>query len=104
MTSSAKIKAALFLLLPSLVLMVAVNPVVAADINGIIINFQDVDISTVINSVSRITGRTFIVDPRVKGKVTVVASQEVAEEEIYPIFLSILQIHEFAAIEADGVT
>ncbi|MBU0480634.1 MAG: type II secretion system secretin GspD [Proteobacteria bacterium] len=68
------------------------------------VNFQDVEIQTVINSVSRITGRTFIVDPRVTGKVTVVATQEVDEEEIYPIFLSVLQIHEFAAIEENGVT
>lgn len=85
----------------------ASNPVVAAkgdaDGNSITINFQDVDISTVISSVSRITGRTFIVDPRVKGKVTIVASQEVAEEELYSIFLSILQVHEFAAIEDGGV-
>jgi len=70
----------------------------------ITINFQDVDIKTVINSVSRITGRTFIVDPRVKGEVTIVASEEVAEKELYSIFLAILQIHEFAAIESDGVT
>ena len=55
---------------------------------GVTVNFQNVDIQTVINSVSRITGRTFIVDPRVKGKVTVVASQEVSEESIYPIFHS----------------
>lgn len=73
------------------------------DNNKITINFQDVDISTVISSVSRITGRVFIIDPRVKGKVTILASQEVAESELYPIFLSILQVHEFAAIEDGGV-
>jgi general secretion pathway protein D len=71
--------------------------------NKITINFQDVEIATVINSVARITGRVFIVDPRVKGKVTIMASQEVAEDELYPIFLSILQVHEFAAIEDDDV-
>ena len=43
---------------------------------------KDVDITTVISSVSRITGRTFIVDPRVKGKVTIIASHDVAEEEL----------------------
>ncbi|MEN8134370.1 MAG: type II secretion system secretin GspD [Thermodesulfobacteriota bacterium] len=71
--------------------------------NRITVNFQDVDIATVISSVSRITGRTFIVDPRVKGKVTIMASQDVAEDELYSIFLSILQVHEFAAIEDGGV-
>lgn len=71
--------------------------------NKITINFQDVDITNVISSVSRITGRTFIVDPRVKGKVTIVAGQEIAEDELYPLFLSILQVHEFAAIEEGEV-
>jgi general secretion pathway protein D len=71
--------------------------------NRITVNFQDVDIATVISSVSRITGRTFIVDPRVKGKVTIMASHDVAEDELYSIFLSILQVHEFAAIEEGGV-
>ena len=104
MTSSTKTKKALFLFLSSLVLMVAVNPAIAADKSGITINFQDVDISTVINSVSRITGRTFIVDPRVKGKVTVVASEAVPEKKLYAIFLSILQVHDLTAIETNGVT
>jgi general secretion pathway protein D len=88
-------------------LFVAGNPAIAANEdtadNRITINFQDVDIATVISSVSRITGRTFIVDPRVKGKVTIMASQDVAEEELYSIFLAILQVHDFAAIEDDGV-
>ncbi len=88
-------------------LVVAGNPAFAdagdKDGNRITVNFQDVDITTVINSVSRITGRTFIVDPRVKGKVTIMASHDVAEEELYSIFLSILQVHEFAAIEEGGV-
>ncbi len=88
-------------------LLVTWNPAFAAEDdtgdNRITVNFQDVDITTVISSVSRITGRTFIVDPRVKGKVTIMASHDVAEEELYSIFLSILQVHEFAAIEEGGV-
>lgn len=83
------------------------NPVFCGETDAvakrITVNFQDVDITTVISSVSRMTGRTFIVDPRVKGKVTIVASNDVAEDELYGIFLSILQVHEFAAIEDGGV-
>ena len=103
MTGSASIKTLLIFLTASLLLLAA-SPAIAADQGEITINFQDVDISTVINSVSRITGRTFIVDPRVKGKVTVIASEPVAEKELYSIFLSILQVHDLAAIETDGVT
>lgn len=69
----------------------------------ITINFKEVDIGTVISSVARITGRTFIVDPRVKGDVTIMASEEVSADELYSIFLSILQVHEFAAVEEEGV-
>lgn len=79
-------------------------PASAEDKDRITVNFQDVDIGTVINSVSRITGRTFIVDPKVKGKVTIVASQDVPEKELYSIFLSILQVHNYTAIETDGIT
>ncbi|MBU0673673.1 MAG: type II secretion system secretin GspD [Proteobacteria bacterium] len=70
----------------------------------IMLNFQDVEINAVISSVSKLTGRTFIVDPRVKGKVTIISNQEVDEKELYPIFLSILHVNEFAAIEGEGVT
>ncbi|MEN8142812.1 MAG: type II secretion system secretin GspD [Thermodesulfobacteriota bacterium] len=81
-----------------------VAPLSAGEKDRITVNFQDVDISSVINSVSKITGRTFIVDPKVKGKVTIVASQDVPEKELYSIFLSILQVHNYAAIETNGIT
>jgi general secretion pathway protein D len=68
------------------------------------LNFQDVDIATVVASISKITGRTFIIDPRVKGKVTIIAAREVPEKEVYPIFLAILQVHDFAAVEDGDVT
>ncbi|HSH12239.1 MAG TPA: type II secretion system secretin GspD, partial [Desulfurivibrionaceae bacterium] len=68
------------------------------------LNFQEVDIATVVASVGKITGRTFIVDPRVKGKVTIIAARDVPENEVYPIFLAILQVHDFAAVEDGEVT
>lgn len=68
------------------------------------LNFQDVDIAVVAASVSKITGRTFIIDPRVKGKVTIIAARDVPEKEVYPIFLAILQVHDFAAVEDGDVT
>lgn len=68
------------------------------------LNFQEVDIATVVASVGKITGRTFIVDPRVKGKVTIIAARDVPEKEVYPIFLAILQVHDFAAVEDGEVT
>jgi len=62
------------------------------------LNFSDADLVAVINSVSQITGKNFIIDPRVKGKVTVVSSRPLSEDEVYNVFLSILQVHGFATV------
>ena len=62
------------------------------------LNFADADLVAVINSVSQITGKNFIIDPRVKGKVSVVSSKPLDEDEVYNVFLSILQVHGFATV------
>ena len=66
------------------------------------INLRDVEIPTLIETVSRITGRSFVVDPRVKGRVTVVTSSELSKDELYDTFLSILQVHGYAAVPSGG--
>jgi len=66
------------------------------------LNFSDADLVAVINSVSQITGKNFIIDPRVKGKVTVVSSKPLNEAEVYSVFLSILQVHGFATVPTDN--
>ena len=70
----------------------------------ITLNFKEADIESVINSVARITGRTFIVDPAVRGNVTIVSPQPLRADEVYAVFLSILQVHDFAAVETGRVT
>lgn len=62
------------------------------------INLRDVEIPTLIETVSRITGKSFVVDPRVKGRVTVITSSDIDSEELYETFLSILQVHGFSAV------
>ena len=66
------------------------------------LNFSDADLVAVINSVSQITGKNFIIDPRVKGKVTVVSSKPLNEDEVYNVFLSILQVHGFATVPTNN--
>ena len=66
------------------------------------LNFSDADLVAVINSVSQITGKNFIIDPRVKGKVTVVSSKPLNEKEVYNVFLSILQVHGFATVPTEN--
>lgn len=76
-----------------------------ANSDKITLNFQNVDINALINTVSQITGKNFIVDPRVKGKVTIVSGTKLSVAEVYQVFLSVLEVHNFAAVEgADGVT
>jgi len=75
-------------------------PIVAAPI---IMNFQEADISNVIVMVSKATGKNFLVDPRVKGKVSVISSRPMEGEELYQVFLSILEIHGFTAVPSGKV-
>jgi type II secretory pathway component GspD/PulD (secretin) len=69
----------------------------------ITLNFADADISTVIEAVSKFTGQNFIVDPRVKGKVTIISHRPMNADQIYQVFLSVLKVHGFAAIPGPDV-
>jgi general secretion pathway protein D len=73
-----------------------------ASAEEVTLNFSDADLVAVINSVSQITGKNFIIDPRVKGKVTVVSSKPLNETEVYNVFLSILQVHGFATVPTEN--
>jgi len=62
------------------------------------LNFKDADITAVISTVAQITGKNFIIDPRVKGKVTLISNRSMGVGEIYQVFLSILEVHGYSAI------
>ncbi|MBI4356782.1 MAG: type II secretion system secretin GspD [Gammaproteobacteria bacterium] len=68
-----------------------------------ILNLKEVDIRVLVNQVADITGYNFIIDPRVKGKVTVISSKPMAGGEIYQVFLSILKVHGFSAVKNGNV-
>ncbi len=70
----------------------------------ITLNFSNTDINAVINAVAKLTDKNFIVDPRVKGKVTVITHQPLSKDEVYQVFLSILKVHGYAAIPGKSVT
>jgi general secretion pathway protein D len=67
---------------------------------AITLNLQDAELSTLISTVSEATGKNFIVDPRVKGKVTVISAKPMSPEGLYQTFLAVLQVQGFAAIPA----
>lgn len=69
-------------------------------VSAVTLNLKDADISSLIATVSEVTGKNFIVDPRVKGKVTVVSSRPMSPAGVYATFLAVLQVQGFAAVPA----
>lgn len=68
------------------------------------LNFQNAEIDSVIQAIGRISGRNFLIDPRVKGKINLITNTPVAPELTYQILLSALRLQGYAAIEESGVT
>ncbi len=62
------------------------------------INLKDADIREFIDQISEITGETFVVDPRVKGQVSVVSKAQLSLSEVYQLFLSVMSTHGFTVV------
>lgn len=71
---------------------------VYAQTSGHILNYRDADMRVFIDDVASITGRTFIIDPRVRGRINVVSSQEVSVEGVFQTFLSALKVNGFTVV------
>ena len=76
------------------------GPALAQDFT---VNLKETDIQELIKFVAEATGTTIVVDPSVKGKVKVVSSKPVSREELYELFLSILEVHGYTAVRSGGV-
>ncbi|MDD4966848.1 type II secretion system secretin GspD [Halothiobacillus sp.] len=74
-----------------------------SDTDKVTLNFRDMDIGALIEAVSKVTGKNFIVDPRVKARVTVISAKPMSPQKLYDVFLSILQVNGFAAVPAGNV-
>jgi general secretion pathway protein D len=68
------------------------------------LNFQNAEIESVIQAIGRISGRNFLIDPRVKGKINITTNTPVTPDLTYQILLSALRLQGYAAIEEAGVT
>lgn len=68
-------------------------------------NYKEADIRQIVEAVGEITNRTFIIDPRVQGaKVTMLSSTPMTPEAFYEAFLSILDVHQLAAVTTGNIT
>lgn len=92
-----------------LAIMASICPIFSAGLsapampNQQIWNLKNADIRAIIRTVSMITGKTFIIDPRVQGKVTFVSQHPMSVNELYNAFLSMLQILNYVAVPAGKV-
>ena len=64
------------------------------------VNLQDADIKAFINEVATITDQNFVLDPRINGNVTVISNKALSRDEIYQLFLSVMQVNGVAAIDS----
>ena len=67
------------------------------------LNFVNAEIEGIVRVVSEITGKNFVIDPRVKGTVTIISGKPVARVLVYEVFLSALRLQGFAAVEDRGI-
>ena len=78
-----------------------VNRPVAPDL--VTLNFVNADLESVAKAVGEITGKNFLIDPRVKGTVNIISAKPMSRALVYEVFLSALRVQGFAAIEDRGV-
>jgi len=83
----------------------SVNAQTTGDYNdNFILNLADTDILALITAVSKSTGRNFVVDPSVQGRVRVISTAPIDSDEFYEIFLSVLQVHGYSAVSVGRLT
>src|SRR5436309_13600172 len=75
-----------------------------ADEATIALNFQDVELPVLAKFVSEVTGRNFIIDDRVRGKVTILSPTRITADEAYVVFQSVLQVKGFTTVPSGAFT
>ncbi len=75
-----------------------------ADARLISIDFDNVDINLLIKFISELTGKNFLVNENVKGKVTIISPSKITVDEAYRVFESVLEVHGFATVPSGSIT
>lgn len=68
------------------------------------VNFKDSDIQEVVKFVADVTGRTMVVDQRVRGRVKVISAKPLNESELLQLFRTVLEMNDFTMIDVEGVS
>jgi len=83
-----------------LISLLAPVPVLA---KGVVLNFSDVDIATMVKFISDLTGKNFVMDERVKGKISVYSPSKLSSDEAFNVFTSVLELKGFTVVPAGKV-
>ncbi|MDX8376732.1 MAG: type II secretion system secretin GspD [Mariprofundales bacterium] len=79
------------------------SPYAHAEDDRITMNFEDADIKAIIKFVAEFSDKNFLVDNRVRGKVTIISPAPISTREAYQVFLSILEVNGFTTVKSGGV-
>lgn len=90
------------LLLVVMVLLLAPVPAHTAG-QGVVMNFSEVDITTMVKFISELTGKNFVLDERVKGKVSVFSPSKLSIDEAFSLFTSVLELKGFTLVQAGKI-
>ncbi|HEX2586215.1 MAG TPA: type II secretion system secretin GspD [Steroidobacteraceae bacterium] len=66
-------------------------------------NYKDADLGQITEAVAAVTGKTFIIDPRVKAQVTMLSTTPMSPQAFYEAYLSILQVHGYIAVPSGNI-
>ncbi|MCF6178621.1 MAG: type II secretion system secretin GspD [Geopsychrobacter sp.] len=70
---------------------------------GISLDFKDIELRDLIKTIAEMTGRNFVYDERVRGKVTIISPSTMSKEEAYQLFLTVLNVKGFTLVESGRV-
>ena len=77
-------------------------PAITPRAGEVLLNFQQADLQAVVKAVAQMTGRNMLIDPRVRGQVTIVSARAMPIAAAYQVFLSALKAQGFTAVEGPG--
>ena len=68
-----------------------------------LLNYQDVDIAKVTQDISKFSKKTLILDPRVKGRISIFSDSILSSEQVWDVYLRTIQVHGFSALSDGGI-
>src|SRR5882724_9861980 len=70
--------------------------------NTVALNFVSADIESVVKAIGHYTGTTFIIDPRVKGQITLVSEKPLTKDQAFKLLTSTLRLQGYSVVTGDG--